>query len=161
VPADVSLRRVHDGGVRRLGAGRARGQGAPTRPLPPQGDRRNRAGEGAARANGARGRGARLRLLRHGRRLGLREGPLRRVGCLWRARAAAERARGRTGDGPGRWGLLVPELARAHGPRGAGAYPERRLPQRPSPSPRRRAARAAGLAALGGLAGAAVVAARR
>jgi FAD/FMN-containing dehydrogenase/Fe-S oxidoreductase len=55
----------------------------------------------------------------------------------------------------------VLELARAHGPRGAGAYPERRLPQRPSPSPRRRAARAAGLAALGGLAGAAVVAARR
>jgi Fe-S oxidoreductase len=55
----------------------------------------------------------------------------------------------------------VLELARAHRPRGAGAYPERRLPQRPSPSPRRRAARAAGLAALGGLAGAAVVAARR
>jgi Fe-S oxidoreductase len=56
----------------------------------------------------------------------------------------------------------VLQLARAHGPHGAGAYPERSAAGAPAPSLGRRATRAAALAGLGALAGAgAFVVARR
>src|SRR5207244_4058534 len=58
--------------------------------LPPQSHRRHRFRETVAREDGARCRRAQRRLLRHGWRLGLRIGPLRRLPRLRGARTATE-----------------------------------------------------------------------
>jgi FAD/FMN-containing dehydrogenase/Fe-S oxidoreductase len=55
----------------------------------------------------------------------------------------------------------VIQLAREHGPGGAGSYPERSVARAPAPSLGRRVTRAATLAGLGALAGAAAVATAR
>ena len=57
-------------------------EGARARPLPPQGDRRASTPRRACSRSWARLRGARLGLLRHGRLVRLREGPLRRLDAV-------------------------------------------------------------------------------
>ena len=72
-----------------------RQQRAPARPLPPEGVRRDAGGRARAQARARPGGGDdRVELLRHGGRLRLRGGALRRVDEDGRERAAAEGARG-------------------------------------------------------------------
>ena len=101
---------------RGLRAAAARGARARARPLSREGDVGLRAAAAAAREDGPRRRELERRLLRHGRSVGLREGALRRLDRVRRARALPGGATRRRRRARGHRRLLVQDADRAgHG----------------------------------------------